>query len=211
MWASRSSSSPGKQRRRHVLLRLILILFVVLFAAYVLPSPWAFHMGGKFSPLGEWEGYGPVRATNGGSYLLFTHLRGGLLANHGRGGCSFTGCDTLTGSAQLCAKGGQRYTFALTGAVHGWYTTNGSRTTIGLTGGTPTSLPHGSVVAFHGVWKGPVLPLASTGNTFTEIFTPAGGIRKTASAANLGTALVVLRNGSQTSFDQACNTLASGR
>jgi hypothetical protein len=209
MWASRSSSSPPRPRRRHIWLRLLLIVVVVLFALYVLPSPWAFHMGGKFSPLGEWDGYGPVRATNGGSYLLFTHLRGGLLANHGQSGCSFTGCDTLTGSAQLCAKDGQRYTFALTGAVHGWYTTNGSRTTIALTGGTPPALPHGSVVAFHGVWKGAVLPLASTGNSFTEAFTPAGGIRKTASAANAGTALAVLRNGSQTSFDQACHTLAT--
>jgi hypothetical protein len=208
MRASRSSSSPGKQRRRHIVLRLILILIVVLWALYVLPSPWAFHMGGKFSPLGEWDGYGQVHATNGGQYLLFTHLHGGLLTNHGHSGCNFTGCDTLTGSAQLCAEGGQRYTFTLTGAVHGWYTTNGSRTTIGLTGGTPASLPKGSVVTFHGVWKGAMLPLAS--NSFTDVFTPSGGIRRTTSAANGGTALVVLQNGSQTSFDQACNNLAGG-
>jgi len=209
MRASRSSSSSGKQRRRYVLLRLILILFVVLFIVYVFPSPWAFHMGGKFSPLGEWDGYGRVRASNGGGYLLFTHLRGGIVNNHGQPSCHLFGCEALTGSAEVCAGGGQRYTFALTGTVHGWYTTNGSRTTIGLTGGTPASLPRGTVVAFHGVWKGPALPLAS--NSFTEVFTPAGDIRKTTSAANTGTALVVLRNGSQTSFDQACNALATGR
>jgi hypothetical protein len=207
MRASRSSSSSGRPRR-YILLRLILILFVALWAVYVLPSPWAFHMGGKFSPLGEWDGYGPVRASNGGRYLLFTHLRGGFLSNHGHSGCRLTGCETLTGSAELCARGGQRYTFTLTGAVHGWYTTNGSRTTIGLTGGTPTALPKGSVVAFHGTWKGSELPLAS--NSFTGVFTPAGAIRKTASAANAGTALAVLRNGSQTSFDQACNALTTG-
>jgi hypothetical protein len=207
MWASRSPTSGNRPRRRHMVLRLILIVVVVLFALYVLPSPWAFHMGGTFSPLGEWDGYGPVRGTGGGNYVLFTHLRGGLFANHGHSGCSVTGCQTLTGSAQLCAAGGQRYTFALTGAVHGWYTTNGSRTTIGLTGGTPTALPRGTVVAFHGVWRGAILPLASS--SFTEIFTPSGGIRKTASTAGAGTALVVLRNGSQTSFDHACNNLAS--
>jgi hypothetical protein len=207
MWASRSSSSRDRPRRLHIVLRLILIVVVVLSALYVLPSPWAFHMGGKFSPLGEWDGYGPVRATGGGSYLLFTHLRGGLLASHGHSGCRFTGCDTLTGTAQLCATGGQRYTFTLTGAVHGWYTTNGSRTTIALTGGTLTALPHGSAVAFHGVWKGAMLPLAS--DSFTEVFTSAGAIRKAPSAADAGTALVVLRNGSQTSFDQACNALTT--
>jgi hypothetical protein len=209
MRASRSSSSPGRPRR-YILLRLILILFVALWAVYVLPSPWAYHMGGKFSPLGEWDGYGLVRASNGGRYLLFTHLRGGIVINRGHTSCSLTGCDRLTGSAQLCTTGGQHYTFALTGAVHGWYTTNGSRTDIGLTGGTPTALPHGTVVAFHGVWKGPVLPLASTGNSFTEAFTPSGGIRKTASGANGGTALVELRNGSEASFQQACRALATG-
>lgn len=208
MWASRSSSSPGRPRRLHILLRLFLIVVVVLFGLYVLPSPWAFHMGGTFSPAGEWDGYGPVRASGGGRYLLFTHLRGGLAANHGHSGCNVTGCGTLTGSAQLCAADGQHYTFALDGAVHGWYTTNGSRTTIALTGGT---LPHGRVVAFHGVWKGPVLPLASTGGSFTEAFTPAGAIRRPASAADAGTAVAVLRNGSQAGFDQACHTLAASR
>jgi hypothetical protein len=209
MWASRSASSAGWSRRL-LWLRLLLILIVVLVAAYFLPSPWAFHMGGKFSLLGEWDGYGQVRASNGGSYLLFTHLRGGIAANHSQPGCRLTGCDSLTGSAQLCARGGQHYTFTLTGAVHGWYTTDGSRTTISLTGGTPASLPKGGAVAFHGVWHGPELPLASTGGSFTEVFTPAGAIRKARSTANAGTALTVLRNGSQTSFDQACHALATG-
>ena len=209
MRASRSSSSSGRPRR-YILLRIILIAFVVLWAVYVLPSPWAYHMGGKFSPLGEWDGYGQVHAANGGKYLLFTHLRGGIVINRGHSSCSLTGCDRLTGSAELCTTGGQHYTFALTGVVHGWYTTNGSRTDIGLTGGTPTALPHGSVVAFHGAWKGPELRLASTGNSFTGAFTPAGGIRKTTSGANRGTALVVLRNGSHTSFEQACHALAAG-
>ena len=208
MWRSRSSSSPGRPRR-YILLRLILIAVVVLWAVYVLPSPWAYHMGGRFSPLGEWDGFGPVHASNGGNYLLFTHLRGGIVVNRGHASCSLTGCDRLTGSAELCTTGGQHYTFALTGAVHGWYTTNGSKTDIGLTGGTPAALPHGSVVAFRGTWKGPELPLASTGNSFTEAFTPAGAIRPTVSGANGGTALVVLRNGSQTSFDQACHALAT--
>ena len=208
MWR-RKSATQGEPRKRHLVLRIVLILVIVGLCVYILPTPWAFHMGGKFSPLGEWDGYGLVQASNGGRYLLYTHLRGGIANTHGDATCSFTGCDNLVGTAQLCTQSGQRYTFDLAGGVHGWYTTNGSRTTIGLTGGTPASLPRGTVVAFHGVWKGPALPLAS--NSFTEVFTPAGDIRKTTSAANTGTALVVLRNGSQTSFDQACNALATGR
>ncbi len=207
MWG-RKRVSQEAPRKRHMGLRLLLILIVALLCVYVLPTPWAFHIGGRFSPLGEWDGYGPVRASNGGHYLLYTHLRGGIAANHGGTSCSFTGCDTLTGTAQLCTQGGQRYTFDLRGAVHGWYTTNGSRTEIGLTGGTPKRLPGGWVVAFHGTWHGPELPIADTDNSFTEVFTPSGAIRTTISTKDAGTARGMLRAGSADGFSQACRALA---
>jgi hypothetical protein len=208
MWASRKPASKDGPRR-HIWLRLLLILIVVLLAVYVLPSPWAFHMGGKFSPFGEWNGYGPVQASNGGRYVLYTHLRGGILNNHGDPGCNFASCNALAGTAQLCTQGGQHYTFDLSGAVHGWYTTDGSRTNIDLTGGTPKRLPGGWVVAFHGVWHGAVLPIADTDNSFSEVFTPAGEIRTTASTADAGTARGTLRHGSADGFDRACRALAS--
>ena len=208
MWASRKSASEDRPRRRYLWLRVLLILIVALLAVYVLPTPWAFHMGSKFSPVGEWDGYGPVQAGNGGHYLLYTHLRGGLANNHGHAGCSFGGCDTLVGSAQLCTQGGQHYTFSLTGAVHGWYTTNGSQTSIDLTGGTPVPLPHGWVIAFHGVWRGAALPIADSDNSFSEVFTPAGTIRTTNSTAHAGAARGTLRYGSAASFAHACRVLA---
>ena len=105
MWASRKSATQGPPRRRHLGLRLLLIVVVVLFALYVLPSPWAFHIGGKFSPFGEWDGYGPVQASNGGHYLLYTQLRGGLLNNHGHGGCSFHRLRHADRHRRSCAPG----------------------------------------------------------------------------------------------------------
>jgi hypothetical protein len=66
------------------------------------------------------------------------------------------------------------------------------------------------VVAFQGVWKGPVLPIADTGGSFTKVFTPAGSVRSTASAAAAGTARGELRFGSAAAFARACNTLATG-
>ena len=207
MW-SRKSASQGEPRKRHLVLRIVLILVIAALCVYILPSPWAFHIGGKFSPFGEWDGYGPVQASSGGRYLLYTHLRGGLLNNHGQAGCKFTGCDTLTGTAQLCTQGGQHYTFKLTGAVHGWYSTNGSKTNIGLTGGTPDRLPSGWTVAFHGTWHGAELPMTDTGGSFAKVFTPTGGIMATPSTKGAGTARVTLRAGSVGSFDQACHTLA---
>jgi hypothetical protein len=92
--------------------------------------------------------------------------------------------------------------------VHGWYSTDGSRTDIDLTGGTPKRLPSGWTVTFHGTWHGAVLPITDTGGSFTKVFTPAGAIRVKASAGNAGTATGALRSGSSDSFGQACHALA---
>jgi hypothetical protein len=201
----KSAPKSAKSRGGLVLLRLLLILVVVALLVAFLPAPWAIDIGGHFSPQGEWDGYGPVRASNGGSYVLFTQLHGGI-TNGDAAACGIRGCHSLTGSAQLCTTGGQRYTFGLAGTVHAWLSTNGALTDINLTGGVPKALPHGWVVAFHGTWRGPVLPIASS--SFTQVFTPAGAIRTTASTA--GSAAGELRFGSAAAFDRACNTLASG-
>ena len=207
--SSRSQSATRKQSRGPVWLRLLLIAIFALLLIGVLPAPWALDIGGHFSPLGEWDGYGPVQASNGGHYLMFTHLHGGIL-NGDASACGIRGCHSLTGSAQLCTSSGQRYTFGLTGTVHGWVSTDGALTDITLTGGTPKALPHGSVLAFRGTWRGAVLPLATTNSFFTEVFTPAGAMRTSTSWADGGTAHGKLRFGSATAFDQACNALASG-
>ena len=212
--SSRGSAPPPAEpasRSQHIVLRIVLIAFVAAFLAEFLPAPWAFHIGGRFTPLGQWDGYGPVRASNGGRYLLFTHLQGGVLAHGGRPGCAFHGgCNTLRGSAKLCTASGRAYSFSLTGRLHGWLTTDGSPTSIGLSGGSPVPLPAGLVVAFHGTWHGPVLPVASTDGSFTEAFTPGGAVRKATSAAHAGTASGTLRYGSATAFGQACHALAAG-
>lgn len=93
--------------------------------------------------------------------------------------------------------------------MHGWLTTDKSPTDIVLSGGSPVPLPHGQVVAFHGVWHGPLLPVASTGGSFTAAFTPAGAISKAAAKAGAGTATGTLRNGSADAFSQACHALAA--
>ena len=209
----KSSSPPRRETRgrpvRHVWVRLILILVIALLLVYILPTPWALEIGGRFNIGEQWDGYGPVQASNGGHYLLFTHLRGGI-TNGDDTQCSLTGCNSLTGSAQLCTRSGQHYTFSLSGAVHSWLSTDGALTTINLTGGTPQALPRGWVVAFHGIWQGAVLPVANTDHSFTEAFTPAGAIRTATSSADAGTAHGELRFGSAASFDRACRTLAHG-
>jgi len=187
-----------------------LLFLVVLAVAAVLIglTPWALHIGDRFTPLLTWDGFGSVEASNGGHYLLYTHLVGGV---QGRSrGCSPNGgCDTLHGSAQLCTTGGRTYDFVLTGRVHGWWSTDGARTGIYLTAGKGTSLQQGWVVAFSGAWHGPALDLANTDNSFTKEFTPAGAIRQITSTADAGTARVTVHYGSDAEFERACRALAA--
>jgi len=206
-------SAPPRptSRGQQIALRLVLIAFVLLFLLVFVPAPWSFHIGGQFTPFGQWDGYGPVQASNGGRYLLFTHLQGGVAGRADPPGCILHGtCGTLRGSAQLCTESGRTYSFSLSGKMHGWLTTDKSPTDIILSGGSPVPLPHGQVVAFHGVWHGPVLPVASTDGSFTQAFTPAGAVRKANGVAHPGTASGTLRSGSATAFDQACHRLATG-
>jgi hypothetical protein len=127
----------------------------------------------------------------------------------GANGCGFPGgCDTLHGNAKLCTETGAVYPLKLTGEVHSWWSTDGANTSIDLTG---NKLPDGWVVAFKGKWAGAVLPLADTDNSFTEVFTRRGAIRRVTSTADAGTARGTLRNASSGTFDTACRALAAGR
>jgi len=209
--SGRQAKSAGRRSRRGgpVWLRLLLIVVVVALLLDILPAPWALDIGGQFSLLGEWDGFGQVQASNGGSYILFTHLHGGI-TNGVTAQCSFRGCDTVTGNAQLCTSSGRRYTFGLYGKVHTWLSTDGALTDLYLSNGTHTSLPKGWVVSFHGIWHGPALPIADTNGSFTRVFTPAGVIRATPSKAGAGTAHGELRKGPISSFDTECHDLANG-
>ena len=186
---------------------VLLVVVVAIIAVYVLPTPWALHIGGRFTPLETWDGYGHVRGSNGGRYILFAHLRAGILGGGARARCSFLGCDTLHGNAKLCTVSGETYSFRLSGDVHSWWSTDGALTSIDLSG---RPLPAGWVVAFRGKWKGPALPLDNPDNSFTEVFTRAGAIRHTTSTADAGTAVVTLRSGSTATFDRECSALAAG-
>jgi hypothetical protein len=203
------AARPPRRRRRPRARWLLLLVIAALVVVYAGLAPWALHIGGRFTPLEEWDGYGSVAASNGGRYLLFTHLRGGPVTNSSGGlVCDgFGHCESLQGQAKLCTRSGRTYTLDLRGAVHGWWTTNGSRTLVGLTG---PPLPDGWVVGFSGIWHGPALLLADTDNSFTEVFTPAGALRHVNSTADAGTARVTVRYGSAAAFGRACQQLAAG-
>jgi len=188
----------------------LVFMAIVLFFLYAGLTPWALHIGGRSTPGEQWDGFGQVAASNGGRYVLFVHLQGGLMGqtqhtSHGGGGHGHS--DNLHGSAELCTESGAIHTFKLTGVVDGWWTTDGAPTKIGLTGGSPVKLQSGWVVSWHGIWHGPALELHDPDNSFTEAFTPRGDIRRVTSTADAGTARVVLIFGSHDDFAAACRAL----
>ena len=197
------------RRRGHNFLKLILVLAGIFLVLNVGLTPWVFHIGGRFTPLTEWSGFGPVQASNGGRYELFTQIQGGLIAEGSSlGGCDqFSGCDDLQGSAKLCTENGSTYTFDLSGQVHTWLSTNGARTSLDLTGGKPRELPF--LIDFSGKWHGPVLRVANPDHVFTEVFTPRGVIRSTTSTADDGNASATIAFGSAAGFARACKALTA--
>jgi hypothetical protein len=204
---------PGVRRWRRPrgrlgCLALLVLVVIVLAFVYIAPNPWALHIGGRFSLTESWQGYGPVKASNGGRYELYLSLSGGLLngGEHGHDDCGTSGCNTLAGSARLCTTSGSTYTFAISGAVHSWWSTDGAATSVDLTDSPP--LPDGWVVALHGAWHGPVLELASPDNSWTEVFTPAGQIRSVTSTADAGTATTTIGYGTEGDFQAACQRLS---
>jgi hypothetical protein len=194
-------------RRRPLFLLTILALFIV----FVGLAPWALHIGGQSTPLGRWDGYGQLQASNGGRYVLFTHLDAGpMYRRNTRHGAHGGRSNNVSGTAELCTSSGVTRSFKLAGVVAAWWTTDGARTSIDLTGGEPQRLPSGWVVALHGAWHGPELELTSPDNSFTEVFTPRGEIRRVTSTADAGTARVTLRSGSHAEFEAACRSLQGG-
>jgi hypothetical protein len=206
---SPAAPAPAGDRRRRGLwlLRGVLALVIAVFVLQVALNPWIFHIGDRFTPLTVWDGYGTVQASNGGHYLLFTHLQAGLF----HAGCSLSGCQMVRGSAEICTERGSTYTLQLLGTVHARWSTDGAKTSIQLRNVKSGPLPAGSVIALAGSWRGPRLVVADTGSSFTNAFTSRGLIRKPPATANNGHASVTLRYGSAAAFAHACHALAAGR
>ena len=105
------------------LLRLIVLCALVLYILAGVTSPWAFHIGGRWTPLLYWSGYGKL-ATSSGTYPLYVifypSARFSRLPLDGlrpSGG--------LQGTGTLCVSPGKLETLKLGGTIYGgWSSTN---------------------------------------------------------------------------------------
>ena len=105
------------------LFKLLLLCGIVIYGAVAVTSPWAFHIGGRWTPLLYWSGYGKL-ATKTGTHPLyvifypsahFSRLRGeGLRPTGG-----------VQGTASLCTSPGVVENLKLGGTIYGgWSSTN---------------------------------------------------------------------------------------
>lgn len=118
--------SSGKRRGcLSTLLGLLLLGVALVYGVAALTSPWAFHIGGRWTPLLYWSGYGKL-LTKGGTYPLYVSF---FPSSHSSklhlDGLRPTG--GLQGRGWLCTSPGVVQRLTLSGTIFGgWKSTEGS-------------------------------------------------------------------------------------
>jgi hypothetical protein len=156
-------------RRRHgclaTLLGLLVLCVAVVYGVAALTSPWAFHIGGRWTPLLYWSGSGKL-LSKGGTYPLyvaffpsphFSQLRlDGLRPTGG-----------VQGTGTLCTSQGVMQRLVLSGTIYGgWRSTEGSVMEFRLL--EPKTLDVGQGQGFFdlfGRWRGPELVMDDRGES----------------------------------------------
>jgi len=102
----------------------LLGIFLAALLTTMLFSPWAFYIGGHFSPTTSWEGSGTVKSSTGATYGLYLKLAHYSARRSSR---------NLTGAALLCTPQGETYQYNVYGWIeHAWLYTEGKHTRLDL-------------------------------------------------------------------------------
>lgn len=107
------------------LLGLVGLVVVVVYAVAAVTSPWAFHIGGRWTPLLYWQGRGTL-VTKDGAYPFYVFFYPDSHMSRLRvDGLQPTG--GLQGSAAICLSPGTTQSLKLSGTVFGgWRSTEES-------------------------------------------------------------------------------------
>jgi hypothetical protein len=184
-----------KQKKWRVLgLVVVVVLTIAVIGAI---TPWAFHMGGRFTPL-YWSGTGTLVAKTGAYplYVLFYPA---------------DGSNRLNGWGSLCISQDATIPLDLHGDVgKAWWSLDEASLAIGLS--EPLSAREsilagyrGGGISLTGQWHGPELVLLSSGYMSSRAFR---------SGVNFEDASVTLRPGRKSDFKAACSKISgpsSGR
>jgi hypothetical protein len=141
-------------RKRHSFLLLFGVI-LLLVIVQVIVAPWAFHIGGKFTPLGNWTGAAQGKAPSGDRYAVQIQLEFNTLQDRA---CSQTGgCDDFHGTLLFCTKAGQYKITNMSGQLHGWLSTEGRTMNVDFQPDRKDSQQVQQVLGvFRGTWHGDV-------------------------------------------------------
>ena len=174
--------------------------------AYCAVAPFTFHIGGRWTPLGRWNGVGRLRDSAGAQYGLY--LRFGPYVDIDSRNDGMSVCCELSGKAQVCTAGGAKYPFDVSGGISGaWLHTDGSKVNFNLAEPGHPKLPRQFNLS--GVWRGPDLVLDDQKSMFIH-FLPGGNLTPAPSYTSPVPekhASVTVSWGSLSDFESLCASL----
>ncbi|MGH9731782.1 MAG: hypothetical protein ACRD4A_08780 [Candidatus Acidiferrales bacterium] len=160
----------GRRVRRGCLTKLFSLLLVgilggaLLYGLVAITDPWSFHIGGRWTPLLTWHGYGELLTKNGTEYPLYINFYpSSHFSRLHLEGLRPTG--GLQGGGWLCTSPGVMQRLTLSGTIYGgWRSTEGSLMAFRLL--EPIIFSTGQRRGFFdlaGRWKGPELVMTGKG------------------------------------------------
>ena len=176
------------------LIKLLLLGVAVVYGIAALTAPWAFHIGGRSTPLLYWSGAGKL-VTSGGTYQIFVYFYPSSHSSRLRlDGLSATG--GMKGGASLCIAPGVLQPLDLSGTIYnGWSTTEDSLITFRLLEPKPIDVGQGQgYFDLYGRFHGPQLVMDAR----------AGYASKFRSGLKLDHASVSLAWSGYSDFKSAC-------
>jgi hypothetical protein len=108
------------------LLAIVVLCGVGVYAVVGIMAPWAFHIGGRWTPFLTWRGTGQLHTKSGVDYPLYVYFYPSSSFSHLRlDGLRPTG--GLKGVGWLCTSRGVTQRLDLSGTIYGgWRSTDGS-------------------------------------------------------------------------------------
>jgi len=190
----------------------LLFVFLLVLALYALIVPWAFHIGGRWTPTTSWQGVGRLRDSAGQQYGLqlsffpdFSRRRGSGMHF---GPAMPTPRSSLRGKALVCTAGGLRIPFDVRGDMYGaWLHSEGKLLRLDL--GEQTKNKPKRHFTLHGSFHGPELPLDDNKSMFMYL-QPDGKLTPTRSYTSPVPekhATVTLQWANDADFDRLCGEL----
>ena|SRR5215469_1053556 len=188
---------PARRRRRFGMFKLF-ILLLVIYGGLALTSPWAFHIGGRWTPLLNWTGVGKLVAKSGSYPIYIWLMPSSHFSSLHLDGLRPTG--GVSGRGFLCVSPGTVIPLEVTGTIYGgWRSTDGSLMDIRVFEANSASqrlfdVSHRGYFDLFGYWHGQQLAMNDRGRYSSKF----------RSGLTVEHASVTFEWGSKSEFESAC-------